>query len=337
VPDRQSYLRPIAIGVAIVAVVYGLYRLADVLGLAFGAIVIATVLRAIARLVQRVHRMPERAAYFVALLLFFGLVAVSAWLAGGRIGQSVGQLVERLPQAIEAAHRWLASLPLGNAALDAVDSAASNALPIGRLAGFTRLTLGAVAGVLVVVVGGIYLAADPGLYRAGLLRLIPAAAKPRVEQALVTAGEKLHRWLLGQLVLMLAVGALSGVGLSLLGVPDALGLAVLAFTTEFVPYFGPLLFGAVAILLAFAQGLHQVVYVLLLTLAIHQLENHVLAPLVTRWAVSLPPALAVVSVVAFGELFGLPGVLFAAPLMIVTISLVESLYVEGALRKAPPR
>lgn len=54
-----------------------------------------------------------------------------------------------------------------------------------------------------------------------------------------------------------------------------------------------------------------------------------------RWATSLPPALAVAAILAFGLVFGVPGILFAVPLTIVIVSLVESLYVEGLLHKRP--
>lgn len=330
----EPYLRPIAVGVAIVAIVYALFQLADVLILVFGAVVIASILLAIAALVQRVHRMPEGLAYALALLLFVGVVAAAGWLAGARVGQEIGQLVARLPQAIDAAHRWIASIPLGNLLLDALRTTTSGGIQLGRFASLTHVTFGALSGLFVIVLGGIYLAANPALYRTGLLRLVPPRSRDEVDRALRAAGDKLRQWLVGQIVLMTVVGVLAGVGLQLLGVPGAVGLGFLATLLEFVPVFGPVLFGAIAILIAFPQGPDEALYVLLLTLAIQQFENHLLVPLVNRWATSLPPALAVTSVVAFGLLFGAPGIIFAVPLTIVIVSLVDSLYVDGAARRA---
>jgi predicted PurR-regulated permease PerM len=75
-------------------------------------------------------------------------------------------------------------------------------------------------------------------------------------------------------------------------------------------------------------------------LAIQQIEGNVLMPLVQRWAVRLPPALGIAAAVVFGILFGIPGVLFATPLMIVVMVLVQKLYIEmvleGALRSRLP-
>jgi predicted PurR-regulated permease PerM len=332
----ETYLRPIAIGVGIVTLAYVVYQLADVLMLVFGAIVVAAVLLAIAGLVQRVHRMPDRAAYSVALVVFLGVMAAAGWLAGAPLGKAIGQLIEQLPQAIDAARQWMSSLPFGNALLGALKATTSTGLPIGRVAGFTNLTLAAASGVFVIVLGGFYLAANPALYRRGFLRLLPDSSRRRVDAALVATGHKLRHWLAGQLVLMMTVGLLAGVGLTLLGVPGALGLGLLAMLTEFVPLIGPVMFGAIAILIAFTQGPRQALYVLLLVVAIQQCETHLLVPLVNRWATSLPPALAVTAIVAFGVLFGLTGIIFAVPLTIVIVSLVEHLYVEGLLRK-PPR
>ena len=323
------------IGVAIVAIAYGLFQLADVLILVFGAIVVASVLLAIADVARRVWPMPEPAAYFIALLVFIGVILGAGWLAGARVGQEIGQLIARLPQAIDAVRSWLASVPLGNALLDAIKGSTSGALPIGRVAGFTHFTFGAVSALVLILLGGIYLAASPAVYRRGLLRLLPESSKRRVDDALGAAGEKLRQWLLGQIVLMVAVGALDGLGLTLLGVPGAIGLALLATLLEFVPLFGPLVFSAIAVLIAFPQGPREALYVLILTLGVQQIENHLLVPLVNRWATSLPPALAVVAIIAFGLVFGVPGILFAVPLTIVIVSLVESLYVEGLLRKRP--
>ena len=326
----EAYVRPIIIGVAIVAIAYALFQIADVLILVFGAIVIASILLAIAELIKRVHRMPDLLAYAIALAVFVGIIAAAGWLAGTRLGLEIGQVFDRLPQAIEAARSWIASVPLGNLLLDALKGTTSSSLQIGKVAGLTHVTIGALSGLLVIVLGGIYLGADPVPYRTGLLRLVPAQSRNKVDSALGAAGGKLREWLLGQLVLMAVVGVLSGIGLMVLGVPGAIGLGFLAAILEFVPVFGPVLFGAIAILIAFPQGPQQALYVLLLTLAVQQFESHLLVPLVNRWATSLPPALAVTSIVAFGLLFGTPGIIFAVPLTIVIVSLVDNLYVKGS-------
>jgi predicted PurR-regulated permease PerM len=90
-------------------------------------------------------------------------------------------------------------------------------------------------------------------------------------------------------------------------------------------------------LLAFTEGPRAALHVALLCVAIQQIEGHVLMPLAQKWAVQLPPALAIAAAVVFGMLFGFVGVLFATPLMVVTVVMVQRLYVEAFLeqRTAP--
>jgi predicted PurR-regulated permease PerM len=86
---------------------------------------------------------------------------------------------------------------------------------------------------------------------------------------------------------------------------------------------------------AFGQGPTQALYVAALFVALQQVENHILVPLVQRWAVSLPPVLTLGGVVVFGALFGPLGVVFGTPLMVVVFVLVQRLYVEQALEGGP--
>lgn len=169
------------------------------------------------------------------------------------------------------------------------------------------------------------------LYRRGLLRLLPRSGGPDAEEAMDAASGALRKWLLGKLVSMLLVGILTTTGLWLLGVPLALSLGVLAGALEFVPFIGPVVAAVPGILFAFTQSPSTALYVALLYLGIQQVESYLIMPLVQRWAVALPPALAILAVVGFGVLFGVLGLLFAVPLMVLVMVLVEKLYVETAL------
>jgi predicted PurR-regulated permease PerM len=131
--------------------------------------------------------------------------------------------------------------------------------------------------------------------------------------------------------MMLTIGVASAIGLALLGVPLALALGLIAGLLEFVPFFGPIASGTVAVLVAFAQGPTQALYVALLFLVLQQVEGNVLVPLVQRWAVDLPPVLSLASVMVFGTLFGPLGVVLGTPLAVVMMVLVQRLNIEQTL------
>ena len=110
--------------------------------------------------------------------------------------------------------------------------------------------------------------------------------------------------------------------------PLALAIGLISGLLAFIPFFGALVGGGLAVLVAFMEGPQTALHVLILCIAIQQVEGHVLMPLVQRWAVALPPVLGLMSTLVFGVLFGVIGVLFATPMMVVVMTWVQCLYVE---------
>jgi predicted PurR-regulated permease PerM len=231
---------------------------------------------------------------------------------------------------------WARGHSLGLAALQGWEGLNAEDMPWASVANAATRTLGALGSIGLVLVLGVYLAADPQLYRRGLVRLVPPAWRTRVDGALLASAQALSRWLLGQGISMLFVGSTTAIGLAMLGIPLAATIGVIAGVLAFVPFFGPIASGILAVLLAFMQGPQQALYVAGLCIAIQQVEGNLLMPFVQRWAVDLPAVLGIIAAVIFGLLFGLPGVILATPLMVVLIVLIEKLYVEAVLEAKPP-
>jgi predicted PurR-regulated permease PerM len=305
--------------------------------LAFGAIVLATVLRGVARRLQRWFGLSEHAAAGVGALLVFGGVAVVFWLVGGAFAEQVSRLREQLPQAWDAARQWLAGHPVGRQLLEVGQSAMEGGMDGRWLARAAAMSLGALGSVVLIVIVSIYLAADAGLYRRGLVRLVPPAQRDRAREALQESGQALARWLLGQGASMLFLGASTTLGLWLLDIPLALALGAITGLLAFVPFFGAMVAGVLSVLMAFIGGPEKALYVALLFVALQQVEDYLLLPFVQRWAVALPPVLTLFSALVFGVLFGPLGVVFATPMMVIALVLVRRLYVEETLESAPPR
>jgi predicted PurR-regulated permease PerM len=329
-PDGASVRLLIATLVAAVVALLA-WQLADVLLLMFGAIIFAAVLRAIANPLIVRARWPARIALAVAVLTLLGGLAGTGWLIGDRIGAQFEDLRVRLPEALKAATAWLEARPFGVAVLDAWQQATAGNVPWGRIANVASKTVGAIGAIALVAFVGIFLAADPGLYRRGLLALLPPDSRPAVDDALLASGRALSQWLLGQGISMAFVGVTTAIGLALLGVPVAMSLGLIAGILAFIPFFGPIVSGVLAVLFAFTQGPQQALYVAILAIAIQQVEGNLLMPFVQRWAVSLPPVLGIMAGVVFGLLFGIVGLIFATPLMVVVMVLVRKLYVERFL------
>ena len=328
------YAQAMVWGIFLGALVLLAWRLSDVLLLLFGAIIVAVALRGFAAPFQRYLGLSPRPAVAITTVLSLVLIVVGFWLAGDRLAQQTADLRERVPDALNAAVAWARGYPIGAAVVDLWDSASAGDVPWSRVANVATQTLGALGSVGLMAVVGVYLAASPQLYRAGLVRLMPPHHRERIEEALLASGQALSRWLLGQGVSMLFVGTSTALGLWLLDIPLALTIGAISAVLAFIPFFGPIASGILAVLIAFMEGPTQALYVAGLCLVIQQIEGNLLMPFVQRWAVELPPVLGITAAVIFGLLFGLAGVILATPLMVVAMVLVQKLYVEGVLEAA---
>ena len=171
-----------------------------------------------------------------------------------------------------------------------------------RIIAWSSTVAGALASLLLVVFGGIYLAINPRLYRDGLVKLVPPALQPNVSATLDDAGEALKRWLAGQLIAMLLVGACTAAGLWLAGVPSAIALGLIAGLAEFVPIIGPILAAIPALLIASTQDWQTVLLALAVFVVVQQVESNLIAPLIVDRMVSIAPAVGLFAVVAMGVL-----------------------------------
>lgn len=113
-----------------------------------------------------------------------------------------------------------------------------------------------------------------------------------------------------------------------IGLPSVLALGFMAGIAEFIPILGPLLAAAPAILIAFSEDRETRFWVIGLFIVVQQLEGYVISPLVQPKAVHLPPVLTILSIVGFGILLGLPGVVMAGPLAVTLMVAVQRLYVR---------
>lgn len=333
----MSYAGRVLVAIALVGGALLLWMTRQLVLLVFGGVLFAVVLSSFAGLLRRWCRLGHRAAVGLAVtVLLLALAGVTAWL-GNEMAAQLRELSDRLPRAVAAFRQWLGSAALGPHIIEQWDELRSGGVPWQRIAGAAGFTLGALGNFILMLLLGVFIAAEPELYRAGTLRLVPVPHRERVGRALDACGAALRGWLKGQGLSMLFVGVATAAGLWLLDVPLALILGLVAGLLDFVPFFGPLASGVLAVLLAFTEGPQTALYVALLALGIQQVEGNLMMPLVQRWAVQLPPALGVVAVVLVAGIFGLPGILFATPLIVVAMVLVRKLYVEGVLEAQAPQ
>ncbi|WP_372616812.1 AI-2E family transporter [Falsiroseomonas sp.] len=340
-PPRRGTLRlvlQVALAAAGVFVLLFLaWRIREALLLAFAAVVVAVVLDAAAGPVERWSGLSRSLALAVVALVVALVLLGFGWLLGSSIQSQVSSLASQLPQAIGQLEETLGIELLAREEGQQgglADITAAVRQLFGSLAALGSSIAGALTALVLVVVGGFFLAADPHLYRRGLVKMFPPRMHARVDDALGAAGRALRLWLLAELIAMAIVFVLVSLGAWAIGLPAPLALGLFAGLTEFVPIIGPIVGAIPGLLLALTQGGSTLIWAALLYLAIQQLESNVITPVVQERMAEIPPALLLFSVLAFGLVFGMAGVIVAAPLTVLLYVLVKKLYLRQTLGEA---
>lgn len=307
------------------------WHFSQVLLLLFAAIILAVLLHSGAGLVERHTPLKRKLSLLVVVVCIAAGLGTFGYLFGTQVKSELSDLLRRLPELAESAgKRFNIANPISKVQDHLSDVVVSNGM-LASVAGYTSSVVGTMGGILLMIVGGVYLAADPGLYRHGLIMLFPARFRTRADEALAASGEALKRWLLGQLIAMTVVGIATTAGLYFIGLESALALGVIAGLLEFVPFFGPIMSAVPAVLIALSSDGYTVLWVIGLYVLIQQLENNLLVPIIQRRAVDLPPVLGIFAVIALGVAFGPLGILFGTPLTVVLLVLTKYLYIRGTL------
>lgn len=181
----------------------------------------------------------------------------------------------------------------------------------------------AALGVLAVFVIGFYWTLESRWTVQNLLLLAPMDRRGEVEETVTAVQAKVGGFVRAQAVLSAVVGALSLAGYLIVGLPYALVLALMAALFESVPMLGPVLAAVPAILVGLSISPLRALWVAALAVVIQQLESNVLGPRIVGSFVGVHPVVTLLAVVAFGALFGLPGVLLAIPLAAVVQLLLD--------------
>jgi predicted PurR-regulated permease PerM len=326
--SRSEFVaRVLIVGLGIVFL-WVLWALKSLLIVAMGAIVLATLLRSIADPIGRWTGMGTRLSTMVAVLLAGGALVAGGWLFGSELLKQFDLLGEILPRTWADLRDQVDAVPFARQVLASI----GRGLDLSSVATFLmRLAGDTVTALLLICFGAVFISAQPGLYRAGLLQLVPPRSRRLAGEALDDAGISLRLWLMGQLISMVVVGLLTGVGLWLAGAPSSIALGVIAGLTEGIPYLGPFIGAVPGLLVALTVSPETALWALLVYVAVQQIEGNTLVPVIHRTMVSLPPALTLFWIVAAGLLFGVLGLVFATPILVVIYVLVKKLYVREAL------
>jgi predicted PurR-regulated permease PerM len=314
----------LAILVWIVLIGFALWGLAHiaspVLMFALGAILAY----ALTPLVRRLARVMPRA--LALLIVYLGLLVVIAaviFLLVATVFQEVGPLVNRVSQWLQsqgatgpaAITDYLKKLGLSQEQINGLTTDLTNFLKgfAGDVVPVASGLLSVVFNAVIVGIVSIYLVLDGGRFLNWATRNTPVAHRRNASFFIQSLDRVMGGYIRGQLLLCLAIAVMIGLFMWIIGVPFPLVLAVLAFVFEFIPMIGLWLVGAVCVLVALSQGWQTALLALVLVIVASVIEGNILSPRLLGHAVGVHPLVSLFALLAFAELFGLWGALFAAP------------------------
>jgi predicted PurR-regulated permease PerM len=325
----------LAVGIVLVLTVAWMGRV--ILLLLFAALILACLQSAIVTWVMKKLKLGRKMTFALIMLVGTALVTIALWVSGPDIIDQFQSLQSELPQAFQqsVAHakehnwgRWVLSQWSGYSQLSS-----STTYAVTQIGGFVLTTASLVTGMVIIVFLGLYLAAEPEVYYAGLRRVIPKNNRATFDGCAFRAVHMIRSWLFAQMLSMVAIGLLVTIGLWLLGVPLAGTLGIIAALLTFIPNFGAILSVVPAALLAFAISPVKGLLTIFLFMAVHFVEGNIITPLLQRKIVRLPPALTLIAQLLLAVIAGPLGFALAAPLTAATMGVFQVLFPSDT---APP-
>ncbi len=312
-----------------------LYRFNQVVFILFIAIVVGTVIRPAVTWLYR-RGLPRIAGIILVYIIILALLIGFALLLFPLIVEQGTTIAADIPGYYQSLRAWMVNspnlmivrlsefLPATLPSLQPIQQTAQQILAsAGQALGYVSLAAKAMFIAIVILVLAFHWTLDGPRIIQSLLPLVSKGQRENISELISAMETKISSYLVGQGILCLVIGILALVAYLLIGLPNTLVLALLAGVFEAVPMIGPLLGAIPAGVIALSIGPSKLIWVIVATIIIQQLENSLLVPRVMRKAVGINPFVSLLSLFAFSSLFGIAGALMAIPIAAIVQLLLD--------------
>jgi len=347
--------------VAFVALLLLTWYFAATLFLIFAGMLLGVALNAMTKLLGRVTGLPHSLRLTIVCLVLAGLLSGVVFLGGTTIAQQATVLSNTIKSQLVNVKAFLEKNGIDTSYLDfgnpaATPSASSTPATPGTPATHNlpsagtiassggaivsqtlKLLLGTVSAVgnfFIVLFLGLAFAAQPGVYRTGLLFMAPARHRARATIIIDRIGDTLERWLIAQIITMFAVFVVTWIGLEIIGIQSSFILGIQAGLLAFIPTVGALLGGLIVVLASLASGWVAAASAFALFLGVHAMESYILTPIIQRQALDIPPATLFGFQILLGVVFGIWGLALALPLMAIAKVMIDHFKADDSAAEA---
>jgi predicted PurR-regulated permease PerM len=326
---------------SLIASLYILWQIRNLLLLVFTAVVLATALN---KLVQQLQKLPinRPVAVILSIAILLIFLVSFVWLIVPSFAAQLQELVALFPIRVARVQFWFTfwqqrllgeyeNFPTSNNLLQQIQPLLTQIF--ARSVDVFSASVTAILQFLLVLVLTIMLLANPKPYRESFIQLFPSFYRYRVNEILSRCEFALGNWAVGALIEMVFIALLSGTGLWILQVPLALAHAIVAGVLNFIPNIGPTLSVVLPMAIALLDKPWKVGAVLALYIVIQQIESYWLTPMIMAKQVALLPAITLTAQIIFASLFGVLGLLIALPLTVVAKTWLEEVLFKDVLDK----
>jgi len=322
------------------------YRFYQVVFILFIAIVLGTVIRPIVNWFYQ-RGLPRMAGVLLVYLVLLVLLTGFLWLLFPLIFEQTSALTREVPGYYQTLRAGFVSNP--NQLLLRLGQLLPASLPsltpglvqqtgqevvasAGQVLGYIISTAQVIFVAIIILVLTLYWALDGPRIIKTILLLVPQDQREKIGELISAMESKVGFYLAGQGILCLVIGVMALVAYLLIGLPNALVLAFAAGVMEAVPMIGPLLGAVPAALIAISIAPDRLIWVIVATIVIQQLENTLLVPRIMRKAVGVNPFVTLLALFAFSSLFGIAGALMAIPIAaIIQLVLNHFVFQQGTV------
>ncbi len=303
-----------------------LYRFNQVVFILFAAIVMGTVIRPVVTWLNR-RGLPRMAGVILVYVMLLALLIGFVLLLFPLVVEQSTTIAAAVPGYYHSLREWMINnpnqlilsfsefLPASLPSMKPVQQTGEQVLAsAGQAVGYVGTAARVIFIATTILLLALHWTLDGPRTIQSLLLLVPASRREGISELVSSMESKVGFYIAGQGVLCLVIGVMALVAYLLIGLPNALVLALVAGVLEAVPMVGPLLGAIPAAVIALSIAPSKLVWVIVATLVIQQVENSLLVPRVMRKAVGVNPFVSLLSIFAFSSLFGIAGALMAIPI-----------------------
>ena len=307
----------------------------NVLLMALAGVLIAIYFHGLGDNIQRWFKLKKRLpAMIISIVGSFIILGVLLWFMGTKIQAQVTELTNTLPATVANAKAKLSQTPIGNKLLQYLSGDNSKQMLNTAQSLFTT-GFGVLGDLYIILFLGIFFTANPSLYKDGILLLVPQNKKEQGKHIIDRISLSLKGWLKGMLLSMLLITVLIAIGLSIVGVPVALALALITGILELVPNLGSFIAMIPGTLLAFTMGTQTGIIVAIIYIVAQTIVANIVTPIIQRKIINMPPALTLISQLVMAAVSGALGIILAVPLLAIAMILTDELYVKKISKREP--